>query len=360
MAVSDDDNISSDSNELMNKNTEGFVDSSSRLSPTDSENDNSGYSVEAVIMNDMNSSGVAIHHAETNINVPTSTENSDSETNNNESNIIDDMAQYRHLHSQHIAKSLVDNAINKTLEDLGLAPGENSWLTPYVRHRERIETEGVMEAIRARGLRRHSLPVGHGQRDADNSDTDDEMDSVDRRHLQLNPILNRITQVSENIFAHNPLPPIPPPISAASLSVTSGGDTVLSSNAGNLDLPLSDGNADTSEEEELMSDTSSTPDGDNLLQTESFARREHTKSDSATLGHLVETDPSFSLHADNPVPSLTDPQFSTTDAGNPLNSVDETDSCNSTEHSNPLANVSRQDFLAQAVGAAITEKGLML
>ena len=81
---------------------------------------------------------------------------------------------------QHIAKSMVDNAINKTLEESGLSP--NPQPIPADASQQNVETEGVSHAIRMVGLRPRYSPS-----------------SMQRLH----PIINRLTQVSENIFAAN-------------------------------------------------------------------------------------------------------------------------------------------------------------
>ena len=258
------------------------------------------------------------------------------EGNNNDSNSNDDMSHYRQWHSQHIAKSLVDNAINKTLEDLGLSPGEDAWLTPYVRHRDQIETEGVMEAIRARGLRRHSLPVGRGGGEVE---SDEEIDSMNRRYLRLNPIFNHIAQVSENIFIENPVQQlglyepsatsiITPPSGSVLLSVSRSGrlPAVQSDVLEDIELPLSDGQCESSDEE-YMSDTSVTPRG--AAETQRVHR-----------GSCVD------------VPAVLD-----TSDGSKFT----LESCLSTDNSGTkVSSVLQQDFLAQAVEAAITEKGLVL
>ena len=80
---------------------------------------------------------------------------------------------------QHVAKAIVDNAINKTLEEMGLSPNPDSG--QYQRQRTRIEDAGVSHAIRQRGLQRY--PPDRIQR--------------------LNPIISRLTQVSENLFSQN-------------------------------------------------------------------------------------------------------------------------------------------------------------
>lgn len=84
---------------------------------------------------------------------------------------------------QHVAKAVVDNAINKTLEEMGLAPAESEDSGQYHRQRSRMEDTAVSHTIRHRGLHQR----GH--------------QSERMRHLD--PIITRLTQVSENIFSHN-------------------------------------------------------------------------------------------------------------------------------------------------------------
>ena len=80
--------------------------------------------------------------------------------------------------SQHVAKAIVDNAINKTLEETGLSPCPG--LEENV-SRAQVEAAGVSQAIRSRGLRR----------------------PAEQAVEPLNPVVQRLVQVSENIFSQN-------------------------------------------------------------------------------------------------------------------------------------------------------------
>ncbi|XP_041367288.1 uncharacterized protein LOC121381926 [Gigantopelta aegis] len=77
--------------------------------------------------------------------------------------------------SQHTAKAIVDNAINKTLEEMGLTPdvSTSAW------NRLFLEDEGISEAIRFRGLwlRENSLLSG-----------------------RIHPLISQITGASEQVF----------------------------------------------------------------------------------------------------------------------------------------------------------------
>ncbi|KAJ8304525.1 hypothetical protein KUTeg_018108 [Tegillarca granosa] len=55
--------------------------------------------------------------------------------------------------NQHAAKAIVDNAINKTLEEMGVSPEED--LDEFAADKNFVEDEGISEAIRRQGLVRH-------------------------------------------------------------------------------------------------------------------------------------------------------------------------------------------------------------
>ena len=82
---------------------------------------------------------------------------------------------------QHVAKAIVDNAINKTLEEMGLSPGSN--VAVYHEQRSRIEDAGVSQAILSRGLRRYTP-------------------RTNCMH-HLNPLIDRLTNMSENMLSEH-------------------------------------------------------------------------------------------------------------------------------------------------------------
>ncbi|KAK2164869.1 hypothetical protein LSH36_58g19056 [Paralvinella palmiformis] len=148
---------------------------------------------------------------------------------------------------QHVAKAIVDNAINKTLEEMGLAPGSNGAV--YREQRSRIEDAGVSQAILSRGLRRYS-PSSYCMH-------------------RLNPLIDRLTNMSEDMLSER--------------LVDHGADTVLETNDStvtgqlvtpdmmdiyfNLDGPLS-GQADGNLQEDVTADACRLPSLSSDVETD--------------------------------------------------------------------------------------------
>ncbi|XP_067666338.1 uncharacterized protein [Haliotis asinina] len=86
-----------------------------------------------------------------------------------------------HWQDQHTAKAIVDNAINRTIEEMVIAPDP-----PNVHlRRADFENEGVLLAIRDQGLSvRNQQPI-------------------QTLHDRLEPVINQLTQASELVFARN-------------------------------------------------------------------------------------------------------------------------------------------------------------
>lgn len=108
--------------------------------------------------------------------------------------------RHKQYQNAHIAKSIVDNAINKTLEEMGLSPNAtgNQARDHYTSQQQRIEDVGVAQVIRERGLQgdnagtyERSFPTLHQPPVT--------LSSAQR----LNPLVSRLTQVTENIFVQN-------------------------------------------------------------------------------------------------------------------------------------------------------------
>ena len=76
---------------------------------------------------------------------------------------------------KHMVNAIVENAINRTLEDVGLGPAAPS--------NQLLESEGVAAAIQAQGLRAPGAGIPPQDRSA------------------LNPLISRLTEVSESLFS---------------------------------------------------------------------------------------------------------------------------------------------------------------
>ncbi|XP_046357237.1 uncharacterized protein LOC124135753 isoform X1 [Haliotis rufescens] len=86
-----------------------------------------------------------------------------------------------HWQDQHTAKAIVDNAINRTIEEMVIAPDPPNI---HVRRAD-FENEGVLLAIRDQGLSvRNQQPIQN-------------------LHDRLEPVINQLTQASELVFARN-------------------------------------------------------------------------------------------------------------------------------------------------------------
>ncbi len=86
---------------------------------------------------------------------------------------------------QHVAKAIVDNAINGTLEDMGLSPAQrnpDNGAADFIRQYSHVETAGVSQVIEAQGLRNPPLQF---------------------RTQRLDSIITRLTGASENLFTQN-------------------------------------------------------------------------------------------------------------------------------------------------------------
>ena len=113
-----------------------------------------------------------------------SSENSASSS-SEEGGSLDELIYYQ---NQHIAKAIVDNAINSTLEDLGLSPACN-----MTQRQEQVEEEGVALVICQQGLQRPPssvLPSTSARlsciADLDNQFTDKIFNSTDLASVTVN------------------------------------------------------------------------------------------------------------------------------------------------------------------------------
>lgn len=97
------------------------------------------------------------------------------------------------LQHQHIAKSIVDNALNTTLEVLGFSP-DNSRRN-LASQRRRVEDDAVSAAIQSRGLQNHEPATSNPASPSRASNLVGDRD--------IDPIINQLTEFSENIFARN-------------------------------------------------------------------------------------------------------------------------------------------------------------
>ena len=95
--------------------------------------------------------------------------------------------------NQQVAKSIVDNAINKTLEYLGFSPTsmDQSSSNTLASQCRSVENQAVSAVIQQQGLLSEA------------SDTDHTPQQQRALLPRLHPIINRITHYSESIFAQN-------------------------------------------------------------------------------------------------------------------------------------------------------------
>ncbi|XP_060071141.1 uncharacterized protein LOC132551060 [Ylistrum balloti] len=98
--------------------------------------------------------------------------------------------------NSHIAKAVVDNAINKTLEDMGVSPDTNS--DNFVTGKCHVEDAGISQAIQSQGLIPQHQAI-HSQ-------------GLVSQHqavcnARLAPILSHVTHLSDMVFSQGHLQP---------------------------------------------------------------------------------------------------------------------------------------------------------
>ena len=81
--------------------------------------------------------------------------------------------------NKHVAKSIVDNAINKTLEEMGVSPETEQ--DEFMADKSDLENQGISEAIKNQGL------IGPSQQS-------------ESRTQQLSPLLSHLRQASDLVF----------------------------------------------------------------------------------------------------------------------------------------------------------------
>ncbi len=237
--------------------------------------------------------------------------------------------------NQHLAKAIVDNAINKTLGELGLSP--NPHVNRLADQQRLIENEGVSAAIKSRGLRRQA---------ADHVRNDD-----DDRMRRLSPIILRLTQVSENIFAQNMY---------LSLCPSSSRTGLVSARTSNPTPPIPQALTNSTAPERILSE--------NLLQSQPISIEEN----------LGDMEPADNTHM--PPRSLVLTSVQQTGANNKEDSlnmnVKQSQSTSTSDDINVLMSNSKddkrkenldllnitvpstKDIMDEALNAAISEKGL--
>ncbi|OWF35259.1 uncharacterized protein LOC110443144 [Mizuhopecten yessoensis] len=98
--------------------------------------------------------------------------------------------------NSHIAKAVVDNAINKTLEDMGVSPDNNN--DSFVNGKCNVEDAGISQAIQSRGL----IPQHQ---------TLDSQDIISQHQAvcgaRLAPILSHVTHLSDMVFSQGHFQP---------------------------------------------------------------------------------------------------------------------------------------------------------
>ena len=206
---------------------------------------------------------------------------------------LSDGQMFVRWHNRHVAKAIVDNAINKTIEEMGLGPSPPPGMET---HQRRVEDQGVSEAIRQWGLRRQSPYYAS----------------------HLSPIINRLTEVSENLFSRALYRP------------------VVSS-----DIPS---------QELTASALSTTTTSDDLDSVPSSSSTRLIASGFESSQHDTTSDSLFGLsHSNNPTISASAVSVEQTScrSSSPCDSViDEADSVN------------RDEILEQAMTAALSQSGL--
>ncbi|KAK3096694.1 hypothetical protein FSP39_002434 [Pinctada imbricata] len=85
--------------------------------------------------------------------------------------------------NKHLAKSLVDNAINKTIEEMGVQPGKEQDVE-FMADKSELENQGISEAIKCQGL---VGPSHHGESDS-------------QTELHVPPLLSHLRELSELMF----------------------------------------------------------------------------------------------------------------------------------------------------------------
>ncbi|XP_033750328.1 uncharacterized protein LOC117334680 [Pecten maximus] len=120
--------------------------------------------------------------------------NPHSSTNSTDSNEFNSFLAKRQ--NSHIAKAVVDNAINKTLEDMGVSPDTNT--DNFVTGKCNVEDAGISQAIQSQGL----IPQHQALR---SRDIISQQQAV--CNARLAPILSHVTHLSDMVFSERHFQP---------------------------------------------------------------------------------------------------------------------------------------------------------